>query len=156
MLGDERYLDAAKRAADAYGLYSLECNTNYMAFVLWHLSELFQLTGEAKHLERALWYTKHAILRGMTPSGAQPGHNYYSAYGNITLKGLAKLLRVLPAAHDFRSRRSVTCQAAGAAPAFRRQRCVSDGCGPRGGPKDSPQRGTKSLADARNGGDLRP
>ena len=72
-----------------------------MAFVLWHLSELFELTGEPEHLHRAVWYAQYGIIRGMNPSGIHPGHNYYSAYGNITLKGLAKLLRLLPPAHPF-------------------------------------------------------
>ncbi|OPZ85602.1 MAG: hypothetical protein BWY76_01346 [bacterium ADurb.Bin429] len=101
VFGDERYLEATKRAASVYHLYALENNTNYMAFVLWHLSELYELTGETEHLDRAVWYAKYGIIRGMNPSGAYPGHNYYTAYGNITLKGLAKLLRVLPAEHEF-------------------------------------------------------
>ncbi|MHB9133663.1 MAG: hypothetical protein ACYDBB_21580 [Armatimonadota bacterium] len=101
LFGDARYLAAAQRGAEAYHLYALEYNTNYMAFVLWHLAELYELTGESIHLERALWYTQYGILRGMNPSGAHPGHNYYSAYGGITLKGLAKLLRMLPADHAF-------------------------------------------------------
>jgi hypothetical protein len=98
--GDQRYLDAASLAAEAYALYRLENNTNYMAFVLSHLAELYELTGEQRHLDRALWYAQYGVLRGMNPSGAYPGHNYYTAYGNITLKGLAKLLRVLPPSQD--------------------------------------------------------
>lgn len=101
LFGEAHYLQAAQRAAAAYRLYPLEYNANYMAFVLWHLSELYELTGEEEHLERACWYTHYGVLRGLNPSGAHPGHNYYSAYGGITLKGLAKLLRVLPVAHAY-------------------------------------------------------
>jgi hypothetical protein len=104
VLGDERCLAAARRAADAYDMYRLEYNTNYMAFVIWHLSELYELTGEERCVDRAVWYTENAILRGFTPCGNFPGHNYYTAYGNITLKGLAKLYRVLPGAHPLRDR----------------------------------------------------
>jgi hypothetical protein len=102
IFGDERYLQSSQRAAKAYAEYSLEGNVNYMAFVLWHLAELYELTGDEHELERAVWYARHGILRGMNPSGAHPGHNYYTGYGDITLKGLAKLLRVLPEDHEFR------------------------------------------------------
>jgi hypothetical protein len=101
VLGDPRYLEASRRAADAYPLYALENNTNYMAFVLWHLAELSELTGETSYLDVAAWYAQYGIIRGMNPSGTHPGHNYYSAYGNITLKGLAKLIRLLPDSHPF-------------------------------------------------------
>ncbi|HOS44659.1 MAG TPA: hypothetical protein PK794_13300, partial [Armatimonadota bacterium] len=40
VIGDDRYLEATRRAAAAYDRYALENNTNYMAFVLWHLAEL--------------------------------------------------------------------------------------------------------------------
>jgi hypothetical protein len=104
VLGDDRYLAAARHTATAYRLYPLEYNTNYMAFVLWHLAELYELTADPACLETACWYLRHGILRGLTPGGNFPGHNYYTAYGNITLKGLAKLWRVLPANHPERPR----------------------------------------------------
>jgi hypothetical protein len=101
VLGDERCLEASRRAAKAYDEYSLESNVNYMAFLLWHVAELYELTGDEYELERSVWYARHAIIRGMNPSGAYPGHNYYTSYGDIILKGLAKLLRVLPREHEF-------------------------------------------------------
>lgn len=98
VLGDAKYLDAARRAVGAYRLYLWEDNQNYCAFALWHLAELLEQTGDEQALKWGAYYLQFAgSLIDM--SGAQGGHNYYSGYGAITLKGLAKFLRVLPEDH---------------------------------------------------------
>lgn len=96
VLGDSRYLEAARRAVDAYRGYLWEDNPNYSAFALWHLAELYRVTRETAVLSQALYYVPFAASQ-VDPSGSQRGHNYYTGYGGITLKGLAKLLGVLPA-----------------------------------------------------------
>ena len=94
--GDSRYLAAASRAAKAYRLYPWEDNQNYAAFALWHLAELYMRDRSPLTLGRAVYYASHFAARGIDLSGAQDGHNYYTGYSNITLKGLARLLEVLP------------------------------------------------------------
>lgn len=101
VLGHERYLSAARRAAEAYRWYPCEINQNYAAFALWHLAELYELDNDPRWLERAVYYAEHAAGRGIDPAGVQDGHNYYCGYGGITLKGLAKLLHILPVQHPF-------------------------------------------------------
>jgi len=101
VLGDTKYLEAARRAVDAYQMYLWEDNQNYCAFALWHLAEVFEQTGDEQALKWGTYYLQFAgSLIDM--SGAQGGHNYYSGYGAITLKGLAKFLRVLPEDHPKR------------------------------------------------------
>jgi hypothetical protein len=98
VLDEQRYLEAAQRAVGAYDLYPLEHNQNYAAFALWHLATLYGIRDEEHVLQRALYYLQFAAHH-IDMSGAQRGHNYYSAYGGITLKGLAKLLAVFPEDH---------------------------------------------------------
>lgn len=101
ILDDETLLASSRRAADAYQWYPLEMNENYCAFTLWHLAELYEQTQEARDLERAIYYARHFASRDIGLCGAQDAHNYYTGYANITLKGLARLLRILPKAHPF-------------------------------------------------------
>jgi hypothetical protein len=100
LLGEKAWLVAAERAAD-YAWYRWECNQNYAAFALWHLAALIERNQQARWLDRALYLARNFVVRDIGLSGAQGGHNYFSAYGNITLKGMARLLSVLPAGHDF-------------------------------------------------------
>lgn len=101
VLKDRRYLEAARRAVPAYDLYRFEDNQNYAAFALWHLAEMYSREPKADTLQRAVYYAENYAARGMDLSGAQDGHNYYTGYSYITLKGLAKLLAVLPQRHRY-------------------------------------------------------
>ena len=98
VLDEVRYLEASVRAVEAYRQYLWEDNQNYCAFALWHLAELYAQTRSAEALDWGLYYLQFAGSQ-IGLSGAQGGHNYYSGYGAITLKGLAKFLGVLPEAH---------------------------------------------------------
>jgi hypothetical protein len=104
VIGDRRYLAAARRAVAAYDLYRFDDNQNYAAFALWHLAESYRRDSRADTLRRAVYYAANFAARGIDLAGAQDGHNYYTGYSNITLKGLAKLLAVFPARHPFRPR----------------------------------------------------
>jgi len=98
VLGELRYLEASARAVEAYRMYLWEDNQNYCAFALWHLAELYAQTQAAEALDWGAYYLQFAGSQ-IDLSGAQGGHNYYSGYGAITLKGLAKFLGVLPETH---------------------------------------------------------
>ena len=98
VLDEVRYLEASVRAVEAYRQYLWEDNQNYCAFALWHLAELYAQTRSAEALDWGLYYLQFAGSQ-IGLSGAQGGHNYYSGYGAITLKGLAKFLGVLPEEH---------------------------------------------------------
>ena len=102
VLRDPRLLASARRAAAAYRWYPWEKNQNYCAFALWHLAELCEQEPTAKSLKRAVYYARHFASRDIGLLGAQDGHNFYTGYADITLKGLARLYRILPASHPFR------------------------------------------------------
>jgi len=97
LLAEPVWLAAAVRAAD-YSWYRWEINQNYAAFALWHLAALQEYAPDDAWIDKACYYAMFAT-RDIGLSGAQSGHNYYSAYGNITLKGMARLLQVLPSGH---------------------------------------------------------
>lgn len=91
------WVEASIRAAD-YRWYRWECNQNYAAFALWHLAALQTLAPRDEWTDKACYLAQFAT-RDLGPGGAQDGHNYYTGYGDITLKGMARLLAVLPPAH---------------------------------------------------------
>ena len=102
LLDQAAYVDAGRRAAD-YAWYRWEDNQNYAAFAVWHLAMLYELEPDPATLAKAVYYAQNFASRGITTSGAQDGHNYYTAYGSITLKGMARLLEVMPGDHEFRA-----------------------------------------------------
>ena len=102
LLEEPRWLEAAIRAAD-YSWYRWETNQNYAAFALWHLATLQSCAPRDEWLARGCYYARHFVARDIGLHGAQTGHNFYSGYGNITLKGLARLLQMLPPDHDYRA-----------------------------------------------------
>lgn|GEM_PF-3595557 len=102
LTGKSKYLHAARRIVDAYQLYPYEVNHNYAAFALWHLSAMLNVQAEPTLLDLAVYYAEHHVARNLTPDGIHGGHNYYGDYGAITLKGLARLLAVMPRTHGYR------------------------------------------------------
>lgn len=96
LLGDDKFMDASRKLVGAYSAYRLEYNQNFAAFALWHLVEHYRLTREPLALDHALYYAQAQATRGITPCGFQGGHNYYTCYGEITLRALASLCAVLP------------------------------------------------------------
>lgn len=100
-LDEPDWLEAARRAAD-YAWYRWENNQNYAAFALWHLAALHEHDQQPQWLDKALYLARNFVIRDIGLCGAQGGHNHFTGYGNITLKGLARLLSILPDGHDFR------------------------------------------------------
>lgn len=101
VFNDPRCLASSRRIIEAYRLYPYEINQNYAAFAVWHLTSHYAVDPLAAALSRAVYYGRDAA-RAIDLAGAQDGHNYFSGYGGITLKGLAKLVAMLPDAHSER------------------------------------------------------
>jgi len=102
VLGDAKYLEASRRLVKAYATYRIEFNHNFSAIGLYHLAAHYRLTREAEALEHALHYAQTSAAVDILPLGFQAGHNYYSVYGCLTLRGMAQLCSVLPREHPYR------------------------------------------------------
>ena len=103
LLGDEKYIEASRKLVQAYATYRSEFNHNYAAFALYHLAAHYRLTREPLAIEHGLYYCKWIAASDILPLGFQSGHNYYSEYGGITLRGLAQFCAVLPASEPYRA-----------------------------------------------------
>jgi hypothetical protein len=103
LLKDEKYLEASKRLVHAYKDYRVEFNYNYAAFALYHLVTHYRLTRDPLALEHALYYCQHCVAVDLLPLGFHAGHNYYTCYGSITLRGMAQLCAVLPESDPYRA-----------------------------------------------------
>jgi hypothetical protein len=87
----------------AYKDYRVEFNYNYAAFTLYHLVAHYRLTRDPLALEHARYYARHCVAIDLLPLGFHAGHNYYTCYGSITLRGLAQLCAVLPKDDPYRA-----------------------------------------------------
>ena len=99
--GEEKYLDAVRKAADWTTTCPFTGNNNYDAFALWFLSLLYAFTGEESYLEAAIRRTRGGVFFAQLPRGGWPGHNFHNGYQSITANGLASLYDVLPTDHPF-------------------------------------------------------
>ncbi|MDA0746927.1 MAG: hypothetical protein O2954_10435, partial [bacterium] len=101
--GENKYLDAVRKAAD----WTLTCpftgNNNYDAFALWFLALLFELSSEQKYLDAAVHRAEGGTFFAQLPRGGWPGHNFHIGYQSITANGLASVYNVLPKDHPFRN-----------------------------------------------------
>lgn len=102
ILKEARYREASEKLLRAYRGYRVEFNHNYAAFALYHLAEHYRLTGDPEALEHGLYYCKTSAAANILPLGFQGGHNYYTCYGAITLRGLAHFCSVLPESEPYR------------------------------------------------------
>ncbi len=102
LLKDPKYDAAATRLLAAYRGYRVEFNHNYAAFALFHLAEHYRRTRNPEALELGLFYCRISAAKGLLPLGFQGGHNYYTCYGAITLRGMARFCEVLPESHPER------------------------------------------------------
>lgn len=109
LLKDAKYLEASHRLVQGYKTYRIELNHNYAAFALCHLSLHYRLTRDPVALEHALYYAKHCVATNILPLGFHRGHNFYSCYGNITLRGMAMLAGVLPESVPYRAKLHELC-----------------------------------------------
>lgn len=97
LLGGERFLAAARRAADWAVSFPLSPNWNYNAFSVWQLAKLSAVTGERRHREAAVRIARLGVLPGLMDSGRwSDQHNARSVYHWIMVRGLVELLAILP------------------------------------------------------------
>ena len=95
--GEERYLAAAKRAADWAAEQHLAPNWNYNAFSVWQLAALYGITKTPKYLDSAIEKALIGVLPGLMPNGRWVDqHNAKQTYHFIMVRALTELLRVLP------------------------------------------------------------
>lgn len=102
LLGDNRYLIASEKAATWAMNCPISWNTNYNMFAVWHLAALYRETQKPAYLEAAVYKTKEGGMQGQFNSGGWPGHNSWSWYHGIIVRGMAELYNVLPPDHPFR------------------------------------------------------
>lgn len=99
--GDERYKDAAIKAADwALGRIVVP-NWNYNSFSVHLLAEAYRLTGEEKYFNSAKRKALQGVLPGQLTEGPRRGrwadpHNARPPYHYIMIRGLAALSAVMP------------------------------------------------------------
>ena len=103
LLKNDKYLKASQRFVQAYKDYRIELNHNYAAFALYHLAAHYRLTRDPLALEHAMYYCKNCVATDILPLGFHRGHNFYSCYGNITLRGMAMFCAVLPESDPYRA-----------------------------------------------------
>lgn len=103
LLKDDKYREASRRLLYAYKDYRVEFNYNFAAFALYHLVTHYRLTRDPLALEHALYYAKNCVAIDLLPLGFHAGHNYYSCYGSITLRGMAMLCQILPGSDPYRA-----------------------------------------------------
>jgi hypothetical protein len=100
LLGDDRYLAAARRAGDWAAGRGIVVNWNYNSFSVWQLSALYDATKERKYLDAATEKALLGVLPGLMENGywLDP-HNAKLSYHFIMVRALNELLRVLPKDH---------------------------------------------------------
>ncbi len=104
LTGDDRYLDAARKAGDWAIERPLVVNWNYNAFSVGLLARLAVATDEAKYLDAAIKKADVGVLPGQMPGGRWfDPHNACAVYHHILLRDLLELLHALPADHGFRA-----------------------------------------------------
>ena len=98
---DDKYKQAAIRAADWAAKRPVVTNWNYNSFSVFLLAEIFRITGDTKYLESARKKTRLGILPGQLTEGPRKGrwadaHNARPPYHYIMVRGLAALAAVMP------------------------------------------------------------
>jgi hypothetical protein len=98
---DQKYLDAAKKAADWALAQPLVVNWNYNSFSVYLLARAYRFTGEAKYLDGATKKALLGVLPGQLTQGPNAGrwndpHNARPAYHYIMLRALAELAVAMP------------------------------------------------------------
>jgi hypothetical protein len=100
--GEQRFLEAALRAAAWADAQPLSSNWNYNAFIVGFFTELSEVTNNKAWLDRALERARFGVLPGMIDSGVDAGHfidphNERIAYRAIMARSLAQLAGALAA-----------------------------------------------------------
>ena len=102
--GDERYLDAARRACDWAMGQPLCTNWNYNAFSVWLLARVARETGEPAYLEAAVVRCLVGVMPGQLPDGHWfDPHNARMVYHGILVRGILEVYLALPEGDERKS-----------------------------------------------------
>ena len=110
---DDRYKQAAIRAADWTISRRVVTNWNYNSFSVFLLAETYRITGDEKYLASARKKALLGLLPGQLTEGPRRGrwadpHNARPPYHYIMVRGLASLAAVMPQ-DDLNQPRIVEC-----------------------------------------------
>lgn len=97
---DDKYKQAAIRAADWAAQRPVVTNWNYNSFSVYLLAEVYRITGDKKYLDSAKKKARLGIVPGQLTEGPHKGrwadaHNARPAYHYIMVRGLAALAAVM-------------------------------------------------------------
>lgn len=98
---EQKYLTAARQAADWAASRRLVANWNYNSFSVYLLAKAYQVTEEKRYLTVATKKATIGVIPGQLTAGPHAGrwldpHNARPAYHFILLRGLAQLAAVMP------------------------------------------------------------
>ena len=98
---EDKYKQAAIRAADWAITRPVVTNWNYNSFSVFLLAEVYRITGDKRYLESAKKKTRLGLLPGQLTEGPRKGrwadpHNARPVYHYIMVRGLAALAAVMP------------------------------------------------------------
>ncbi|MEI7729940.1 MAG: hypothetical protein WCO56_10240 [Verrucomicrobiota bacterium] len=99
---ETKWLSSARAAADWAAAQPVVPNWNYNSFSVYLLAEAFRVTGQSNYLAAAKEKARLGIYPGQLRHGPHSGlwadpHNAKPAYHYILCRGMAALLKVLPA-----------------------------------------------------------
>ena len=105
---DARYLKSARRSADWAAERPLCTNWNYNSFSVELLAKAFEVTQERRYLEKAIDKALLGVIPGQLREGPHAGrwidpHNARPAYHYIMMRGLTRLIGVMPVATPARN-----------------------------------------------------
>jgi hypothetical protein len=99
--GNERYLDAAKRAGDWAISRKLALNWNYNSFSGYLLARLYRVTGEQRYLDEATRIFTCGVLPGQLENGRWfDQHNAKTQYHSVMMHSLVEFHLALKKAGD--------------------------------------------------------
>jgi hypothetical protein len=105
VFGDPNYFQSSKDAADAeLSLAQGDCDgeLNYCAFMIWHLANHYEITGDATYLDKATEMAQYVVNQQDPNTGYWPSdHSGEFSYHTIYTRGLVELVRVMPHDHPF-------------------------------------------------------
>lgn len=101
VLGDVRYIEASKKAAQWEISCPISENYNYNMFAVWHLARLYKFIPDKLYIDSAVDKSLSTI-RDQKDDGRWKGHNSWIWYHNIIIRGLAELYSILPEKHRIR------------------------------------------------------
>jgi len=102
--GEASYRDALQRIGDWALGRPASPNVNYNSFITHPLALLYSPSRDDRYLDHAVRLNRESIPPDLDPRGAlRDAHNRKTVYHAIVVRGLLRLLSVMPAEHEHRS-----------------------------------------------------